>query len=183
MLTFAYTELCETQRQLDDARQAFDSLLEHLEKNIEKHTATAQAEIEKIQKEADEERANMNLSDDIDGEVREQLRARDRQIKKEQDEVENKMKEKIDALSRACSLVWICYMRFARRTEVGLFYMNVHCYFTDSHNHQGIKAARALFSRARKATNRTYHVFIASGKTTHHIVKGIEESLNRVMVK
>ncbi|KAI8148365.1 hypothetical protein BJV82DRAFT_263631 [Fennellomyces sp. T-0311] len=149
LLTFAYTELCESRRQLDDARQAYDSLLERLDKEIEKYRVSAQEEMDKIQHDADEERTSLNLSDDIDGEVREQLRARERQVKKEQEEVENRMKEQVNGLAKGCSLVWISYMRFARRTE-------------------GIKAARALFSRARKATNRTYHVFIASALMEYH---------------
>ncbi|KAI7859182.1 hypothetical protein BDC45DRAFT_543564 [Circinella umbellata] len=149
LLTFAYTELCESKRQLDDARQAFDVLLEHLDKDIEKIKDAAQQEMDKIQQEADEEKNNMNLNDDIDGEIREQLRVRERQVKKDQEEVETKMNEQVDGLAKGCSLVWINYMRFARRTE-------------------GIKAARALFSRARKAANRTYHVFIASALMEYH---------------
>ncbi|KAI9316273.1 hypothetical protein BX666DRAFT_1949031 [Dichotomocladium elegans] len=149
LLNFAHVELCEARRQLDDARQTFDSLLEHLDQDIDKIKAVAQEEIDKIQRDADEERMGMNLSDDIDGEVREQLRTREKQVKKEQEEIEERMKAQVHKLAKGCSLVWISYMRFARRTE-------------------GIKAARALFSRARKATNRTYHVFVASALMEYH---------------
>jgi hypothetical protein len=69
----------------------------------------------------------LNLSDDIDGELREQMRARQRNIKKEQDQIEGRTKEQVDVLARASSLVWICYMRFARRTDVESPFFIVGC--------------------------------------------------------
>ncbi|KAI8384710.1 uncharacterized protein BYT42DRAFT_592831 [Radiomyces spectabilis] len=149
LLHFAYAEVCESRRDLDEAKKAFDNLLERLDEDIAKLKSAAQKEVDKLKQEAEEERANMNLGDDIDGELKEQLREREKQLKKEQDEIEDRMKEQVDVIARACSLVWICYMRFARRTD-------------------GIKSARVVFSRARKATNRTYHVFIASALMEYH---------------
>lgn len=105
---------------LDEARSSFDALLEHLDKDIENLRASVQQEIEDIQQHAEQERANMNLGDDVDGELREQLRTRERQVKKEQDKLEEKLKADVDAIMRQCSLVWIAYMRFARRTDVSI---------------------------------------------------------------
>ncbi|CAO3599627.1 unnamed protein product [Absidia cylindrospora] len=149
LLHFAYAEICESRQMLDETRSAFDSLLEQLNQNVEKLKTSVQQEIHDIQQNAEQERANMNLGDDVDGELREQLRARERQIKKKQDTLEEDLKEKVDAIMRQCSLVWIAYMRFARRTE-------------------GIKSARSLFSKARKSPCRTYHVFIASALMEYH---------------
>ncbi|KAL0088583.1 hypothetical protein F4703DRAFT_1518820 [Phycomyces blakesleeanus] len=149
LIHFAYAELCESRKQFDEARQAFDSLLEQLDQDIEKLKSTAQKSVEKLQQEAEEEKSGMNLSDDIDGELREQLRQREKQIKKEQDEIEERVKEQVDGVARSCSLVWIMYMRFARRSD-------------------GIKSARSLFSRARKTTNLTYHLFVASALMEYH---------------
>ncbi|ORZ09158.1 hypothetical protein BCR42DRAFT_334731 [Absidia repens] len=149
LLHFAYAEICESRQMLDETRSAFDSLLEQLNQNVEKLKTSVQQEISDIQQNAEQERANMNLGDDVDGELREQLRTRERQIKKKQDTLEEDLKEKVDAIMRQCSLVWIAYMRFARRTE-------------------GIKSARALFSKARKSSCRTYHVFIASALMEYH---------------
>lgn len=117
-MNFSYAESCESKRQLDDARQAFDSLLETLEKDINNIKEVANGEIAKLHKEAEEERASMNLSDDIDGELREQLRSREKHVKKEQDAIEKKMNEQVEVIARSGSLVWISYMRFARRTDV-----------------------------------------------------------------
>ncbi|KAI9481634.1 MAG: hypothetical protein EXX96DRAFT_219923 [Benjaminiella poitrasii] len=149
LLHFYYVEICESKRQLDDVRQAYDQLLNRLDEDIDQIKKTAQEEIDRLQQEADQERASMNLSDDIDGELREQLRAREREVKREQETIETKMKERVEVIARACSLVWINYMRFARRTE-------------------GIKSARALFSRARKAANSTYHVYVADALMEYH---------------
>ncbi|KAG0174771.1 mRNA 3'-end-processing protein rna14 [Apophysomyces sp. BC1015] len=149
LVHFTYAELCESQRQLGDARKAFESLLERLDQDVEKIKSGAQKEVDRLQQEADEERAALKLTDDIDGELREQLRQREKQVKKEQDEIEKQCKEQVDVIARGCSLVWIHYMQFARRTE-------------------GIKIAREIFSKARRANNRTYHVFVASALMEYH---------------
>ncbi|KAI8371023.1 hypothetical protein BD560DRAFT_454479 [Blakeslea trispora] len=149
LLNFSYAELCESRRQLDEAREAYDQLTANLDKESEALKSTSQQEIARITQEAEEERAAMNLSDDIDGELREQLRSRERHVKREQEAIESKLNEQVDAIARAGSLVWINYMRFARRSD-------------------GIKSARALFSRARKATNCTYHVYVADALMEYH---------------
>lgn len=149
LLNFSYAELCESKRQLDEARQAYDQLVTTLDKNIEDLKQAAQQEINKLHEEADVERASLNLSDDIDGEVREQLRSREKHVKKEQDAIEKKLNDQVEVIARGGSLVWINYMRFARRTD-------------------GIKSARALFSRARKATNCTYHVYVSDALMEYH---------------
>ncbi|KAI8967565.1 hypothetical protein BDF20DRAFT_829300 [Mycotypha africana] len=149
LLNLFYSELCESRKQLDDARETYEQLISSLDKEIEEIREKAQAEIAKLEKQAEEERASMNLSDDIDGELREQLRTREKRIKKEQEARKKDSDEKIEVLARGGSLVWINYMRFARRTD-------------------GIKSARALFSRARKATNCTYHVYVADALMEYH---------------
>lgn len=118
LLNFSYAELCESRRQLDDARQAFDLLIENLDKDIDNLKEASKQEIAKRHQEAEEERASLNLSDDIDGELREQLRSREKHVKKEQEAIEVKLNEQVDVIARAGSLVWINYMRFARRTDV-----------------------------------------------------------------
>lgn len=125
LLNFSYAELCESRRQLDDARQAFDSLVLNLDQNIENLKQAAQQEIAKLHQDAEEERASMNLTDDIDGELREQLRGREKSVKKLQEEIESKLNDQVNVIARATSLVWICYMRFARRTDVSANYFGL----------------------------------------------------------
>ncbi|KAG1139413.1 hypothetical protein G6F37_009687 [Rhizopus arrhizus] len=149
LLNFSYAELCESRKQIDEARQVYNNLIEKLDKDREDLKEATEKEIAKLQQEAEDDRASLNLSDDIDGEMREQLRVREKNVKKKQEEVRAKMNEEADIIARAGSLVWICYMRFARRTE-------------------GIKSARALFSRARKSSNCTYHVYVANALMEYH---------------
>lgn len=118
LLNFSYAELCESRKQIDEARQVYNNLIEKLDKDREDLKEATEKEITKLQQEAEDERASLNLSDDIDGEMREQLRVREKNVKKKQEEVRAKMNEEADIIARAGSLVWICYMRFARRTEV-----------------------------------------------------------------
>ncbi|KAI9250734.1 hypothetical protein BY458DRAFT_444684 [Sporodiniella umbellata] len=149
LINFSYAELCESKKLIDEARQIYDDLINKLDEQSTQLKENCQKEIAKLQEDADEERASMNLSDDIDGEVREQLRTRERSVKRKQEEVESKTEEEADVIARAGSLVWVCFMRFARRTE-------------------GIKSARALFSRARKSHNCTYHVYVANALMEYH---------------
>jgi cleavage stimulation factor subunit 3 len=84
--------------------------------------------------------------DDLDeGERRE----RERELKKEHDrEVESRVEKprekNIEIVKKGYTLTWIVYMRLTRRS-------------------QSIKAARLVFSKARKSELITSHVFVASG--------------------
>ncbi|CAO3662322.1 unnamed protein product [Rhizopus stolonifer] len=149
LINFSYAELCESKKQIDEARQIYNDLINKLDEQSDQLKETCQNEVAQLQQDADEERASLNLTDDIDGEIREQLRSKERSVKKKQEEVESKMNEEADVIARAGSLVWVCFMRFARRTE-------------------GIKSARALFSRARKSSNCTYHVYVANALMEYH---------------
>jgi cleavage stimulation factor subunit 3 len=84
-------------------------------------------------------------------------RERERELAKEHEKevqlrVETKRKELIDDLKLKTSLVWIIYMRLSRRVE-------------------SIRAARSVFSRARKSALITRHVFTASALMEYHVNK------------
>jgi cleavage stimulation factor subunit 3 len=83
LLHFAYAQLCEVQKKGPEGRKTFDTLLEHLIEKINILEKEASDEIEELTKAAAEERANMDLGDDIDGELRERLRSREKEIEKE----------------------------------------------------------------------------------------------------
>lgn len=80
----------------------------------------ASDETEELSRVAAEERSAMDLGDDIDGELRERLRAKEKQIEKEKNKIKEEKDEKIAVLAKACSQVWIIYMQFMRRSEVCL---------------------------------------------------------------
>ena len=88
-----------------------------------------------------------------DGERRE----REREFQKELDRevhqrVQVKRLKKIQEVKESISLTWIIYMRFSRRS-------------------QNIKAARQVFSRARKSNLITNHVFTASALMEFYVNK------------
>ncbi|RUS21308.1 hypothetical protein BC937DRAFT_93090 [Endogone sp. FLAS-F59071] len=143
LVHFAYAELCESRKHLAEARAAFESLLAQLTARIEQINRESDAEVQTMLQHAAEERAAESLGDDIDGEMREQIRMKERERERERGKLEEKRKREIEHVAKGCSLVWISYMRFSRRAE-------------------GIKTARTIFSKARKSPNCTYHVFIAS---------------------
>jgi len=88
-----------------------------------------------------------------DGEADQELTEEERQCIKEEEQLRANItalyKPKIDEFREAAASVWITELRFARRTE-------------------GIKPARAVFTRARKAPYITSHVFEASAMMEYH---------------
>lgn len=86
---------------------------------------------------------------EIDGEYREKLRALERKKQSQRNELKKTFEDEMDKLKQKASLVWIHYMKFARRTD-------------------GIKGARAIFTQARKSQCISYHVFIYSGISLPH---------------
>jgi gas vesicle protein len=118
LLHFAYAQLCEVQKKGPEGRKTFDTLLEHLIEKINILEKEASDEIEELTKAAAEERANMDLGDDIDGELRERLRSREKEIEKEKSKIKTEKDSKVAVLARSCSQVWITYMQYARRSEV-----------------------------------------------------------------
>lgn len=103
---------------MPEARKALDTLLEHLEQKIEVIEKAASDEIEELDRAAAEERSGMDLGDDIDGELRERLRTKEKQIEKEKNKIKEDKNSKVGVLARSCSQVWIIYMQFMRRSEV-----------------------------------------------------------------
>ncbi|KAI8071752.1 hypothetical protein BC940DRAFT_293627 [Gongronella butleri] len=149
VITFAYAELCEANDKMDDVKVAYDALLERLDQQAIKAQKDAQDQVDQLQQELTQEISDMNLGDDVDGELREKVRARERQVKREQEDIQLQGKKRVEDISRQCTMIWIAYMRMERRVE-------------------GIKAARGIFSRARKSPYRTFHVFIASALMEYH---------------
>jgi cleavage stimulation factor subunit 3 len=86
-----------------------------------------------------------NAQESWDGEKREQEREAQKQREKQIDsKIEVRRRKELLKITQAITLVWVVYMRVTRRC-------------------QNIKLARVVFSRARKSSLCTYHIFIASG--------------------
>jgi len=117
LLHFYYTELQEQRQKSAEARSAFESLISHLNSEIERIEESAEeaiANVNKAGEAAKEEFSGMEL----DGEMREQLRTKEKERDKERAKIEETKKKEIDAVAKGVGLVCIMYMRFARRSEV-----------------------------------------------------------------
>ncbi|KAJ3140311.1 mRNA 3'-end-processing protein rna14 [Geranomyces variabilis] len=121
----------------------YDSLITKLESGLADVNSKYDAEREKLMaslQKGDE----TSGQEDWDGErrerEREKLKGRQREVELK---VEEKRKRELGMGREAATLVWIVYMRAARRV-------------------QGIMAARLIFTRARKSEKCTYHLWVAA---------------------
>ncbi|KAK9717514.1 mRNA 3'-end-processing protein rna14, variant 2 [Basidiobolus ranarum] len=154
LLHFAYAELEESKKNNPRARELYEILLKNIEKYIEEIRTSGEQEInELVQSLASEEVENEEDSErERDGEDRERLRVKERSAEKQKAKVEAQIEKNLMSVKKAFTLVWIMFMKYARRAE-------------------GIKAARQIFSRARKSPDTTYHLFISSALMEYYCSK------------
>ncbi|KAJ3037678.1 mRNA 3'-end-processing protein rna14 [Rhizophlyctis rosea] len=145
LLNFTLIQLEESRRR-DFAilQKHFDNLIEAYEGKLEEINTRYDEERERLlatlrESDADKDKIEMEW----DGERREREREKQKEREKEvQSRVEEKRKLEVDECTKGLSLVWIVFMRIARRA-------------------QNIKVARQVFTRARKQ-NCSYHVYVAA---------------------
>jgi cleavage stimulation factor subunit 3 len=145
LLHLSLADLYETRGQVPAAKALYEGLVENLEKHI--NGINTRAEGEKARAVGAVQAAIK--AGTLDGEEREDKRVRE---KAAVEKVEAERAKEVREVREALALAWVYYMRFARRTE-------------------NIKAARAVFSRARKSPNCLPHVFVASALMEHYISK------------
>ncbi len=89
-----------------------------------------------------------NLDNEL---VNTKIRAEERMAaaKSATEKIEQNMTANISSLKREIALTWVVLMRTTRRIE-------------------GVKGARQVFAKARRAPNATYHIFIASAMMEYH---------------
>ncbi|KAL2920081.1 hypothetical protein HK105_200147 [Polyrhizophydium stewartii] len=160
LLSFTLAELEESRKSDFKVVQGiFDTLLTKLDESHAEMHRRYDAEREQLLaqlREADRAGDDGVPEAEWDGE----RRARERELEKERlrevnDRVETRRERRVAQIRAAVGLVWVVYMRFARRQ-------------------QNIKAARQVFSRARKSPLITYHVYVASALMEYHLNKDPE---------
>jgi len=152
LLNLQLAELHESRGQLEDAKNLFEGLVTKLEEELTQMDNQLELEKKKTLEDLHALDAAQDLENQVsvqDGEEREKRRQRD---KLAVDRLDQKRANIMVPKKRALSLVWIFYMRFCRRAE-------------------NVKAARAVFSRARKSPFCMSHVFVASALMEHYISK------------
>ncbi len=160
LLHFAYVELAEARKSTGDCAPFFDGLINHLHAQIDARQARLQQDLENVDTEAEmakaqaaSRRTNEGDGDvDVDGEERERERKAGEQVQARKQALQAAANPEIEGLKEASALVWIKFMHFLRRTE-------------------GIRAARGVFSRARKSPHCTWQIFEASALMEYHCSK------------
>ncbi|KAH6583187.1 hypothetical protein BASA60_001591 [Batrachochytrium salamandrivorans] len=157
LLSFTLAEIQESQKaDFKDIQAILDALLAKLEESHteihKKYDAEREAILTQL-READKIEGDDATEDTWDGERRE----RERELEKERDRevndrVESRRERKVAQIKTCVGLTWVIYIRLARRS-------------------QNIKAARVVFSRARKSPLITYHVYVASALMELHLNK------------
>ncbi|KAI9031293.1 hypothetical protein DFJ74DRAFT_655243 [Hyaloraphidium curvatum] len=149
LLHMSLADLLETRNQVPAAKQLYETLLTNLEQSIADITSRAEAEKIRVVSALAQQHKAGPPGAIMDGEEREERRQKE---KAAVDKVEAARLKDVGDVKESLALAWIFYMRFSRRTE-------------------NIKAARAVFSRARKSPNCLPHVYVASALMEHYISK------------
>ncbi|KAG0148416.1 hypothetical protein CROQUDRAFT_654918 [Cronartium quercuum f. sp. fusiforme G11] len=148
VLTYAIVEIQETLKNYSVCTEAFKALIDYYHSEIEEVNKTIEKEIAHGIPIIETKNTN-GIEHEAGHELTEEERKRAKQEEELRANVTSLYKPKIDELREAAASVWITEMRFARRTE-------------------GIKPARAVFTRARKSPYLTRHVFEASAMMEYH---------------
>ena len=163
LLRFTYADISTRLGRFSDATAALDDLVDYAQAQVDKRLsalADAKARIDEHmateRKQRLDKRAQLDsVPDDDDGDKAE-LADIERRVQEERDQqcqqLEKEAEATISVWRDAVSQVWIKYMQFVRRSE-------------------GIRAARQIFSRARKSKHCSWQVYEASAMLEYHCAK------------
>lgn len=149
LLHLVLADVLESRSQTPAAKQLYEQLVANLDGQITIVNARAEAEKTKVIASLQSQFRLLPAGSHLDGEERDERRQKEKAIA---ERIEDAKAKGVAEVREALALAWILYMRFARRTE-------------------NIKAARAVFSRARKSPNCLPHVYVASALMEHYISK------------
>lgn len=159
LLSFAYTESCETRGATSDCSAVFEALLSHTHSQIEALESELEASLSSIDASAAAARTRVLAAkrdagdaDELEGEEREEERKLEEARDGEKEALRTTMKPRIESLKEEASLVWIRWMHFVRRTE-------------------GLRPTRAIFSKARRSPHITWQIYEASALMEYHCSK------------
>ena len=174
LLTFYAAEIDEKAGRIDETKQRFEKLISGLQVKME----TLQPQIDTINTDIQERgrkdkakklTSNIAASNEIEEEeIYEQDNDMDSQDGDAAEKLDQLTKE-LGQIERLANLTWLQYMKTCRRTEVYLLCYMQLCFYVrlDSNLRntcvKGMKSARQIFSRARKTSYCSCHVFSASG--------------------
>ncbi|OWZ63165.1 mRNA 3'-end-processing protein RNA14 [Cryptococcus neoformans] len=158
LLTFAYAELQEERKAFPTCHSLYTTLISKLNPEVDELRQNVAREIEIARgppipgSEKAAAAAAVGDSIDVDGNDISDIQRLVEEREQRGELVAQRRGKDIEELMVGISVVWIMYMRFARRAE-------------------GIKAARGVFGKARKSPHLTWHVFEASALMEYHTNK------------
>ncbi|WWD10146.1 hypothetical protein V865_008280 [Kwoniella europaea PYCC6329] len=147
LLTFSLTELLEDLSQYTAVHELYQNFLSSLSPEIDDLKKVIEREVEMAKGPEIPPVAGGDITMDGDGLSEYQRMVEERENRGKL--VEERRGKQLQELSRGINVGWIMYMRFARRAE-------------------GIKAARAVFGKARKSPYLTWQIFEASAMMEYH---------------
>nr|XP_019042697.1 hypothetical protein I302_08402 [Kwoniella bestiolae CBS 10118]OCF21627.1 hypothetical protein I302_08402 [Kwoniella bestiolae CBS 10118] len=147
LLTFALSELLEDLSQLTAVHDLYQNFLSSLTPEIDDLKKVIEREVDMAKGPEIPPVAGGDVNMDGDGMSEYQRMVEERESRGKL--VEERRGKQLQDLSKGINVGWIMYMRFARRAE-------------------GIKAARAIFGKARKSPYLTWHIFEASAMMEYH---------------
>ncbi|GAA5920123.1 hypothetical protein JCM1841_004448 [Sporobolomyces salmonicolor] len=140
LLAYTLADIEESKQDFTACYAIYDSLIEHLYGRIAQLEATVEEEMKDAVEELEAQNEEVKTEEEDNVETREK-KAED--VENAKKAVREKRKPEIDSLKRMAANVWITEMRFARRSD-------------------GVKPARAVFTKARKSPHLVWQVVEAS---------------------
>ena len=141
LLHFQFAEHEEDNHRISEARATLESLIANI--GLEYEKMNKMAEFMKLQLDADDE-ADTKLLNEVPEGQREVIIERQRKRKIQRDLINREHEVRVDNIANEATNAWIALMQAIRRAE-------------------GIKSARQIFGKARKALPLSHHIFVASG--------------------
>ena len=141
LLHYQFAENEEENHRISEVRTTLESLVNEIGQEYEK--MNKMAEFMKLQLNGEDEVDTKMLSEVPEGE-REVIVDRKRKRKAQRDMIDREHEMRMDNIANDATNAWIALMQAIRRAE-------------------GIKSARQVFAKARKAKPLSHHIFISSG--------------------
>ena len=152
ILHFAFAEFEEERKNYDACKRIYETMLSQAQHRLEELNRVKDQLLEDEEKKGGDDNkesaplasVDENPRSKDEGNIEEKIQKiinKDRRLSKE--DTKDSIEQRIQEAMREETLIYVHYMRFCRRTE-------------------GSKAMRNVFTRARKSTGCTYHVFLAS---------------------
>ena len=117
LLTFAYTDAEEQQKNIKPCNEAYDKLIHNLSAEVEELKTTIDAEVEAA---LGPEVPNAAQAGDDDNEQSAEVARLVAEREARGKAVRESRGQEVEELQTAITIVWIMFMRFARRSEVSL---------------------------------------------------------------